>query len=638
APPNLQLSLLKGTYADMEGNTVLQPKASKTCDDCKARKVRCVSDNADSQACINCIKRRARCHFSVSKRRVKRPAPESLAAINGGDALAPSLGATSSPAHRQQLEKRPSYLYIDHLLENRQASGRRRNESSLVKVRAHDSYGSSGLAFFSERRITSISNRLGHTKLRDIMEALASIINSRMNRDIHPSGPIIKFHSPSTPLQISDESAKSYIRAYFDYVHPMYPFLDRTEFEEKAFKPHLVHLMKVNPPFSALYHTVLALGCQYQDGGSFEPGKGIPWRLYQFALGSFSDILVPKETLVNAIFAHNSSCVQIGNMLTTEAARMAQLLGFNRATYHGENESACSRTFWVVYILEKMSSFVCGRASVLVDYDIGTPVPDAHEAVFGDFDWFLTMVRFSRLISKAYEMLFSVSATLIPAESCHAATDTVNNDLECWRKSIPEAFRPGDPFQPTNFADHSSMAVALRTHYHYYSVVIALSRLSLHVDAETLSRRQSESTKALMNAARATIELTRYIDTEAYAPVWILVSMPLSASFILFDFIVHNPIHPETKRNLSLLGVASGYFCRLEYASGGSLPSSPFSDFVHIAGQYVRDVDSGVIDGTAGAANSYVLPEQPTVTNPDPEASSLSVSVSNLSITHCLPC
>lgn len=68
--------------------------------------------------------------------------------------------------------------------------------------------------------------------------------------------------------------------------------------------------------------------------------------------------------------------------------------------------------------------------------------------------------------------------------------------------------------------------------------------------------------------------------------------IPLSALFILFDFVVHNPTHPETGTNLALLDVAAGYFSRLEYATGGSLPSSLLSDFSHIARQYVRDVQS----------------------------------------------
>lgn len=65
--------------------------------------------------------------------------------------------------------------------------------------------------------------------------------------------------------------------------------------------------------------------------------------------------------------------------------------------------------------------------------------------------------------------------------------------------------------------------------------------------------------------------------------------IPLSALFILFDFVIHNPFHPETSTNLALLGVAVGHFSRLDYATGGSLPCSILSDFAHLAHHFVRD-------------------------------------------------
>lgn len=63
--------------------------------------------------------------------------------------------------------------------------------------------------------------------------------------------------------------------------------------------------------------------------------------------------------------------------------------------------------------------------------------------------------------------------------------------------------------------------------------------------------------------------------------------------FILFDFVVHNPLHPETLANLTSLDVAGSYFTRLEYASGGSLPGSLLAEFPFIARQFVRDIQLG---------------------------------------------
>lgn len=87
--------------------------------------------------------------------------------------------------------------------------------------------------------------------------------------------------------------------AYFDHIHPIYPFLVRQSFEDKAFHPHLAQFLKDSLPFSALYHTILALGCQYRGGGSFEREKGTAWKLYEVALGSLSEILVSKESLLS---------------------------------------------------------------------------------------------------------------------------------------------------------------------------------------------------------------------------------------------------------------------------------------------------------------------------------------------------
>lgn len=95
----------------------------------------------------------------------------------------------------------------------------------------------------------------------------------------------------------------------------MYPFLDRNDFEQKAFRPDLLHYLEACPPFSALYHTVLALGCQYIEGGSYDPGNGKEWRLFQVSLGLFLDILVPRETLVNVqVRLESTACVTLDHL------------------------------------------------------------------------------------------------------------------------------------------------------------------------------------------------------------------------------------------------------------------------------------------------------------------------------------
>lgn len=66
--------------------------------------------------------------------------------------------------------------------------------------------------------------------------------------------------------------------------------------------------------------------------------------------------------------------------------------------------------------------------------------------------------------------------------------------------------------------------------------------------------------------------------------------MPLSSLFILFDFIVQNPYHSDTRSNLTLLDIVSGHFSQLEHVSAGSLPGNHLSEFAHIARRYVQEL------------------------------------------------
>lgn len=72
--------------------------------------------------------------------------------------------------------------------------------------------------------------------------------------------------------------------------------------------------------------------------------------------------------------------------------------------------------------------------------------------------------------------------------------------------------------------------------------------------------------------------------------------MPLSALFILFDFIIYNPLHPDVRSNLTLLDIAVGHFSLLDHASDGSLPGSHLSEFSHIARRYVHELPGRAAD------------------------------------------
>jgi hypothetical protein len=159
---------------------------------------------------------------------------------------------------------------------------------------------SSSLAVFSETRLRLISQRLGHHQVRELREKISGYLDLRANRG-KPSFvyPLRWNDGPTTSVEISKEDAAAYIKAYFAFVHPLYPFLDRSDFEARAFAPALANVLQEQPSFSVLYHTILALGCQYVRDWSFDPGKGRVWQLYQVSQRLIPHVLLPPDSLTN---------------------------------------------------------------------------------------------------------------------------------------------------------------------------------------------------------------------------------------------------------------------------------------------------------------------------------------------------
>ncbi|OJZ83099.1 hypothetical protein ASPFODRAFT_141751 [Aspergillus luchuensis CBS 106.47] len=415
----------------------------------------------------------------------------------------------------------------------------------------------------------------------------------------HAHGISIDFSTPASPVQISHEEAAHYITVYFDDLHPLTPFLDRADFERRISGPELPELLANNAPFCALYHTLLALGCQYMDGGSFVPGKGKAWNYFQVALSLFPRILAPPQTLLHvqalaamAIFTMSFSCIPIGETLMSEAARIVQLLGYNAAYVQTENETLCHRAFWVIYWLEKVTSFFRGRGSMIPDYDIGCPVPACSETAPGELDWLLTTARLGRLMSRTYECLFSVSAVQMHTAARIAAVDSMSRELEAWIQTLPEPYQPRTPLRFSKGKSPSAQDMGLQIRFIYYALVMSMCRLRIHLTSDQANETNQETKRQLMETARAVIYHTRYVEHEAHVPAWQLGIVPISALFVIFDFVIHNPFHKETATNISFLDIAAGYFSRWEISNRDSLPASTAAEFSHIARQFVRDVQA----------------------------------------------
>ncbi|CAI0645737.1 unnamed protein product [Colletotrichum noveboracense] len=598
----------------------------KSCDACKARKVRCPSSGPPGP-CANCVRRKADCRFSVRRLAHRRNVAGQLLPTNYSTAgqqapAAPDakavldLSTTTTGEHKSVSSplgspppKSPPHriqeLYVDRALTRarRPPTANSKNSEDLVFVPRNGIFGGrNSLTFFSDSRLLSLSTRLRNNKVNELVGRISTIVNGRLRR----ADSTANTRRMPQPESVTDSTKTSlYIRMYFERVHPVFPFLDKALFEATVNGPNFLTLLERSKPWSCLYHTILALGSQYADGGTFEAGKGESWRLFSVALGGFSDLLLLPDSLTilqaltaMSVYGLGICGLAVEPVIMSEAARRAQIMSTNNFT--GTAAVAYQKAFWILYTIEKITSFHFGRSSSFVDSDIFCPIPLVPEATVGDFNWFLHFIRFGRLLSRAYTSLFSVGVSGNSNSYYLDVISQLTDELEEWRSSLPDnGFKPDGLVRPQVLLTPLARALSLIVHYLYSSLLLTLSRTTLVYlpsteDASVLARKNSNM-KAILGASRSILELTTLIEVEPYTVTWVIAGIPITALFVLFDIVVHDPRQPEVASNLALLDMAAGHFSRIEYASGGTLPGSLIAEFAKIARDYVNEIQHGDI-------------------------------------------
>ncbi|KAF5603179.1 uncharacterized protein FSUBG_7403 [Fusarium subglutinans] len=409
--------------------------------------------------------------------------------------------------------------------------------------------GTHSVTFFSDSRLEMLSAKLQNNKVNDLIRRMSSVINNRAKITTSTSPE----HLPELPLPLMNHlSTARYIAIYYDQVHPLFPHLDRESFDSTITSPDFSTILVNDTAFSALYHSVLALGSLHDGGGSFEPGKGKAWELLSVALAKVPDLPKAKNSLV-ALQA-----------ITTVA----------------------------VYCL-----------GAIIDANIIVPMPYVPESHLGALNWTHILAQQSRLLSRAMNTLFCPGVCHRGSHYFLTTIDQLLDDLEQWRASIAEDFRPGYTSQLSLLRRPVHGTVGIWINYLYYSLKLILLRSRLQIDSsQGRGGGKTNHSDQLIEVSRSVLEIVTYVDVEPSTPLWIIAAIPLCALFLLFDHVISNPKSPDTRSNLALLNIAGGHFSRLEFASGGTLPGSLISEFTYIAREYINQCDNH--DSLKGTQNT----------------------------------
>ncbi|KID82904.1 Transcription factor, fungi [Metarhizium guizhouense ARSEF 977] len=232
--------------------------------------------------------------------------------------------------------------------------------------------------------------------------------------------------------------------------------------------------------------------------------------------------------------------------------------------------------FWLCYVLDKDISLRNGQPPAIPDQFCDLTLPEGYaQSRFlprqpGQIPnpWLPSDLRLSILKSKAVQSLYSHASLRKSDAELLKTIRELDEELETWRTSIPEAFSPNLSVKnDTRLEGVTSMStnmllIELHLDYHFLlnTIHCASSRCLTRgsSDPQQISFGVQSSFDLSVEASRSTIiYLSMSASRLAGEAFWFFVFYPLSALMNLFFNILQNPGHALAVHDMELLGKTS---------------------------------------------------------------------------------
>ncbi|KAK9242427.1 hypothetical protein V1506DRAFT_495526 [Lipomyces tetrasporus] len=286
--------------------------------------------------------------------------------------------------------------------------------------------------------------------------------------------------------------------------------------------------------------------------------------------------------LVFQLFSGN---LQSGALMNSIAARFLFILGAHVQSYPDRAGQTllptgiASRTdnhlrnlFWLCYIFDKELCLRTGQPPSINDEHCDLTLPPEYlEELYADLpsqlpsaevvrgplfpgDLRLTMIK-----SRAYTALYSARALQKSDAELLKDIRELDDDLEKWRTSLPQTFRPTISFSHETPADNemNMHSVTLRVAYHHCVAAIHQAASRCKAWAGGQSRIMDGVSSSLTLSVEASRSSLFYLQTARHVladdSFWILVFYPITAVLTIFCNILLNPLDPRADEDLDLL-------------------------------------------------------------------------------------
>ncbi|KAF2101599.1 hypothetical protein NA57DRAFT_34115 [Rhizodiscina lignyota] len=453
---------------------------------------------------------------------------------------------------------------------------------------------SSGFSIFSPKGIQWVNEKTGDTSFQDMIST-ASVDD---NKWIHWKPDVFRDifqRRVFKPLPPKAE-ALSLLRDYFQNFNCMFPL-----FHEPTFM-HLVDKHYSRDPYEgsgwwASLNVVLAIAHRLRVMSNLVPQEEDQkaWGYLKNALAVQTELTIRNTDLLSvqallgmALFLQGTPNPQPSFFLVAAAIRLSHSIGLHKRGPFNLNPNEIEqrrRVFWIAYMLDRDICLRSGRPPIQDDDDMNVDLPseDPEDNIGnipladgkGKVNLFRLMCTFAVIESKVYKQLYSVKASKQSDGELLNTIGELDKELEDWKDAIPIDFRPEHEIK----ASHTPLILhVVMLHFAYYNCLTTIHRMSVHhgywtsrlsnyaiqgLNARPLNPRVFSSAALCVSAARASINLIKYIPAGDFACVWLILYYPVSSLVTLFANILQNPQDSRARSDLKLMNLVVSFLSAL---------------------------------------------------------------------------
>ncbi|KAE8353296.1 fungal-specific transcription factor domain-containing protein [Aspergillus coremiiformis] len=457
-----------------------------------------------------------------------------------------------------------------------------------------------GFSAISAKGMEWISRKAGNIPLEHLSSLLSTDRHGQTTANCLLNGAFPSRVFRSLPTR---EETFSLLRDYIENFNVIFPVFQRSELLS-LFNQESLDMRGQTPSQWACINAVLATAYMLrpENGGSGKTEHQKSWLFIQNALEVVNelclgtpDLLTLQALLIMATFLLGISAVQPCGFLVSTAIHLCHELGLGKTE---EGSPLCSEeiqhrrtVFWIAYWLDRELSLRFCEPPAQRDESFSATLPmeaptDSKYTMptsdlSGSFNAFRSTCQLAMIKGQLYKDLYSPVAEDRPLSQVVASVGVLDEKLQEWKRSIPPEYQPEKDMTDSHRSTMSPVVLLL--HYSYFHCLIAVHRrvaareFSTGMDlvetndftsspASLANRRVLLSTSLCNKAARAAINLTKYLSQERIPFFGSFVYYPVVASMTLSWSIIRNPQDAYRELNLKLIGrteefLSSQSFC-----------------------------------------------------------------------------